>query len=47
MKEEVTNCAGSGAIAGIGTGPHPNSEPGIKKKTLKNIILSAKKVLKR
>lgn len=37
-----TNSAGSGAIKGIGTGPHPDSEPGVPKKRLKVILNNAK-----
>jgi hypothetical protein len=36
------NCAGGGAIAGIGQGPYPNSEPGVPKKRLRVILNKAK-----
>jgi hypothetical protein len=36
------NAAGGGAIAGIGTGPYPDSEPGVPKKRLKVIMNNAK-----
>jgi hypothetical protein len=36
------NNAGSGAIKGIGTGPHPDSEPGVPKKRLKVILNKAR-----
>lgn len=42
----ATNCAGAGAIAGIGTGNYPNSEPGVPRKKLK-VILNNAKVLRR
>lgn len=42
------NCAGPGAIAGIGTGPYPNSEPGVPKgKKRLRVILNNAKVLTR
>lgn len=34
------NCAGSGAVQGIGTGPYPNSEPGVPKKKKLSVILA-------
>jgi hypothetical protein len=44
IKEDAVpaNCAGSGAIKGIGTGPYPDSEPGVPKKRLKVILNNAK-----
>lgn len=48
IEEDVaTNCAGSGAVQGIGTGDHPASEPGVKKKKKLSVILNKAKVLKR
>lgn len=43
-----TNCAGGGAIAGIGTGSYPNSEPGVPKgKKRLRVILNKAKMLTR
>lgn len=42
------NAAGPGAIAGIGTGPYPNSEPGVPKgKKRLRVILNKSKMLTR
>lgn len=40
------NNIGSGAIQGAGTGPYPQSEPGVPKKRLK-VILNKAKMLRR
>ncbi len=48
IKEDAipVNNAGSGAVQGIGTGPYPQSEPGVPKKRLK-VILNRAKMLRR
>jgi hypothetical protein len=49
MNEDIVpgNCAGSGAIQGIGTGSHPESEPGVPKKKPLKVILNKAKMLTR
>jgi hypothetical protein len=49
IKEDAVpaNCAGSGAVSGIGTGPYPNSEPGVPKKKSLKVILNRAKMLTR
>lgn len=49
VKEDAVpvNCAGSGAVAGIGTGPYPKSEPGVPKKKPLKVILNRAKMLTR
>jgi hypothetical protein len=44
LKEDAipANAVGPGAIAGLGTGPYPHSEPGVPKKRLKVILNNAK-----
>jgi len=48
VKEDAANCAGSGAIQGMGTGAYPESEPGVPKGKKKlSVILANAKMLRR
>lgn len=49
LKEDAVpvNAAGAGGIAGIGTGPYPQSEPGVPKKKALRVILNKAKMLTR
>lgn len=51
VKEDAVpvNSAGGGAIAGIGTGPYPQSEPGVPKgkKRLRVILNNAKMITRK